>query len=149
MSTVLLWVIAGVILIIAEMTTFTFYLLWLGVGAFAAAFSTHFTDDVLIQILVGCIVAFVLTLLTRPLTRNVRHSSVGFYDPYQDIVGKTGFVQEPISPDKMGHVRVGSDVWSATASEAICANETIIVTERSSSILTVQKVEVPLIKEIS
>ena len=149
MSTALSWVIAGVILIIAEMTTFTFYLLWLGVGAFAAAFSTHFTDDVLVQTLVGCIVAFVLTMLTRPLTRNVRHSAVGFYDPYQSIVGKTGIVQEPISPDKMGQVRVGSDVWSAVATAPIYANETVVVTERSSTILTVQKTEVPQTKEIS
>jgi len=149
MSTWLYWVIAGIILVIAEMTTFTFYLLWLGVGAFAAAFSTRFTDDILIQIVVGCLVALVLTLLTRPLTRNVRHSSVGFYDPYQDIVGKTGIVQEPISPDKMGHVRVGSEVWSAIAAEPIYANETVVVIERSSTILRVQKSTVPQTKEIS
>jgi membrane protein implicated in regulation of membrane protease activity len=139
MSAWLYWVIAGIILVIAEMTTFTFYLLWLGVGAFAAAFSTHFTDDFLIQILVGCLTAFVLTVLTRPLTRKVRHSAIGFYDPYQDIVGKSGIVQEAIAPDKMGQVRVGSEIWSATATEAIAANETVIVVERSSTILTVQK----------
>jgi membrane protein implicated in regulation of membrane protease activity len=149
MSTWLLWLIAGIILVIAEMTTFTFYLLWLGVGAFAAAFSTRFTDDVMMQIAVGCLTALVLTILTRPLTRNVRHSSVGFYDPYQNIVGKTGIVQEPISPDKMGHVRVGSDVWSANSSEPIEAGETVIVMERSSTILEVQKAVVEPTKEIS
>jgi membrane protein implicated in regulation of membrane protease activity len=139
MSTWLLWLIAGIILVIAEMTTFTFYLLWLGVGAFAAAFSTRFTENVLIQIVVGCVVALALTLLTRPLTRNVRHSSIGFYDPYQDIVGKSGIVQEAIAPDKMGQVRVGNEVWSATAKEVIAANETVVVVERGSTILTVQK----------
>jgi membrane protein implicated in regulation of membrane protease activity len=148
MSTSLLWLIAGIILIIAEMTTFTFYLLWLGVGAFAASFSTRFTDDVLIQILVGCLTAFVLTVLTRPLTRNVRHSSVGFYDPYQNIIGKTGIVQEPITPEKMGHVRVGSEVWSAVSTEFINPNEVVVVTERSSTILTVQKTNVAQTKEI-
>jgi membrane protein implicated in regulation of membrane protease activity len=148
MSTWICWVIAGIFLVIAEMTTFTFYLLWLGVGAFAAAFCTRFTDDVIVQIIVGCIVAFILTILTRPLTRNVRHSSVGFYDPYQDIVGKTGIVQEAISPNKMGHVRVGSDVWSANSSELINAGEIVVVTERSSTILTVQKAEVSQTKEI-
>lgn len=148
MSTWLMWLIAGIILIIAEMTTFTFYLLWLGVGAFAAAFSTRFTDNVLAQIVVGCIVALVLTILTRPLTRKVRHSSVGFYDPYQSIVGKTGIVQEPISPDKMGHVRVGSDVWSANSSDFIDAGETVVVMERSSTILEVQKANAEPIKEI-
>ena len=93
--------------------------------------------------------ALVLTLLTKPLTRNIRHSSVGFYDAYQDIVGKTGIVQESITPDKMGQVRVGSDVWSAIATEPIYPNEAVVVTERSSTILTVQKANVPQIKEIS
>ena len=149
MSTWLMWVIVGIILVIAEMTTFTFYLLWLGVGAFAAAISTRFTDNILIEVVVGCLVALVLTLLTKPLTRNIRHSSVGFYDAYQDIVGKTGIVQESITPDKMGQVRVGSDVWSAIATEPIYPNEAVVVTERSSTILTVQKANVPQIKEIS
>lgn len=149
MATWLVWVIVGIVLIIAEMTTFTFYLLWLGVGAFAAALSTQITDNLLIQIIIGCLTALVLTLLTKQLTRNVRHSSVGFYDPYQNIVGKTGIVEENISPHQMGQVRIGSDVWSAVASEPIEENEAVVITERSSTILTVQKIAAQQTKEIS
>jgi membrane protein implicated in regulation of membrane protease activity len=58
-------------------------------------------------------------------------------------------VQEHISPDKMGLVRVGSDVWSANSSEPIEAGETVVVMERSSTILEVQKAVVEPTKEIS
>lgn len=138
MSTWLLWVIAGIILVIAEMTTITFYLLWLGVGAFVAAGVAYFTDNLLIQILAGCAAALILTVFTHPLTRNVRHSAKGFYDPYQNIVGKSGTVEESIAPHQTGQVRIGSEVWSATASEEISKGAAVIVTERNSTILTVQ-----------
>lgn len=137
----LLWVIAGVILIIAEMTTFTFYLLWLSIGAFAAALTSLYVENWLWQVLVGGVVALVLSFSTRALTRNVRHSAKGFFDPYERIVGKTGVVTEPIAPGKMGQVRIGSDVWSASAAEVIEAGESVAVVERNSTILQVQKLK--------
>lgn len=143
------WVIAGVLLITAEMTTFTFYLLWPGVGALTAAVMTHFTNDWLIQLLVGGVTALVLTLLTRPLTRNLRHSAIGFYDPYEHIIGKTGIVQEAILPDKMGQVKVGSEIWSASASQPIAVGESVTVLERSSTILQVRQLDVQASKEIA
>jgi membrane protein implicated in regulation of membrane protease activity len=142
------WAIVGVVLIIAEMTTFTFYLLWLGVGAFAAALSTHFTSNWMAQVLVGGLTAVVLTLLTRPLTRNLRHSAKGFYDPYEHILGKSGIVQQAISPQAPGQVKVGSETWSAAADESIAAGETVTVVERSSTILKVSKAAALPIEEI-
>lgn len=134
----LLWAIVGIALIIAEMTTFTFYLLWLGVGALVAAMMTTVTDDWWIQLLAACVTALILTLWTRPLTRNMRHSAKGFYDPYEHIEGKTGIVQIAIEPDEIGQVRIGTEVWSAVANESIAVDEEIVVMRRSSTILHVQ-----------
>lgn len=135
----LLWVIAGVVLIIAEMTTFSFYLLWLGIGAFVAALTSLFTENWLWQILAGGAVALVLSFSTRALTRNLRHNIKGFSDPHEQIVGQTGIVRETISPDRIGQVRVGNETWSATSTEAIEVGETVTVTQRNSTILQVQK----------
>lgn len=132
------WTIAGIVLIIAEMATLTFYLLWLGVGAFAAAGTAYFTENIFVQILAGCFVALILTIFTHPLTRNVRHSAIGFYDPYEGIVGKTGKVEEAIEPHQMGQVRVGSEVWTAVADEHINAGQDVTVIERNSTILKVE-----------
>jgi membrane protein implicated in regulation of membrane protease activity len=48
-----LWVIAGLVLVIAELVTGTFYLLVLGLGAFAAALVAWADGNALVQALVG------------------------------------------------------------------------------------------------
>jgi membrane protein implicated in regulation of membrane protease activity len=53
----LLWVVAGFILVIAELVTGTFYLLVIGVGAFAAALAAWLGVGVLIQAVAGSAVA--------------------------------------------------------------------------------------------
>jgi len=48
-----LWIIAGLVLVIAELVTGTFYLLVLGVGAFAAAIVAWAGGNALVQVLAG------------------------------------------------------------------------------------------------
>ena len=53
----LIWVLVGFVLVIAELMTGTFYLLVLGVGAFAAAIADWAGAPLLVQALVGGAVA--------------------------------------------------------------------------------------------
>ncbi len=53
----LLWTIVGFVLVIAELVTGTFYLLVLGVGAFAAALAAYAGGNVLVQAAVGSAVS--------------------------------------------------------------------------------------------
>jgi membrane protein implicated in regulation of membrane protease activity len=53
----LLWVVAGFALVISELLTGTFYLLVIGVGAFAAALAAWLGADILIQAVVASAVA--------------------------------------------------------------------------------------------
>ena len=53
----LLWVIAGFVLVIAELVTGTFYLLVVGFGAFAGALVAFIGGNELVQALVGSAVA--------------------------------------------------------------------------------------------
>jgi membrane protein implicated in regulation of membrane protease activity len=57
METWLLWVIVGSVLIIAELVTGTFYLLVLGLGAFASAIAAWAGANAVVQALVGAAVA--------------------------------------------------------------------------------------------
>jgi membrane protein implicated in regulation of membrane protease activity len=54
-----MWVIAGFVLVIAELVSGTFYLLVVGVGAFAGAIAAYAGANALVQAMVGCIVALV------------------------------------------------------------------------------------------
>ena len=54
----LLWLIAGFVLVIAELVTGTFYLLVIGLGAFAGALAAWLGGNTLVQAAVGSAVAF-------------------------------------------------------------------------------------------
>jgi membrane protein implicated in regulation of membrane protease activity len=134
-----IWLIIGVLLIIAEMATLTFYLLWLGVGALFAALTAWFLPDATgVQVLIGIVVAIGLTIYTRPLTRRVRESK-GFTDVIYQLVGQEGIVIEPIPIEGLGIVRVGNETWSAAADEPLVTGTPIIVVQSRNTTLQVQK----------
>lgn len=133
------WLVIGGGLIVAEMVTLTFYLLWLGIGALMACLtSLIFPDALLLQVIVGCAAALILTFFTKPLTRKVRNSK-GFRDAVDDLVGKQGLVVEEIGVHSMGVVKVGSETWSAKANLPLAVGEQVIVIHRGSAILEVEK----------
>ncbi|MFD0589800.1 NfeD family protein [Paenibacillus sp. GCM10027627] len=137
----LIWLIVAGVLIVVEMLTLTFYLLWLGVGALSAAVvDVIFPDALLVEVIVGCVVALLLTLFTKPLTRRI-HNGKGFKDAVDELVGMKGTVVEDVSAEQPGVVKVGGETWSAKANETIQKGESIIVVHRGSAFLQVNKWE--------
>jgi membrane protein implicated in regulation of membrane protease activity len=59
METWLIWVVAGFVLVIAELMSGTFYLLVVGVGAFAAGIVAWLGGNEIVQALVGSAVAVI------------------------------------------------------------------------------------------
>jgi membrane protein implicated in regulation of membrane protease activity len=138
-TVVIVWLAVGIILIIAEVLTFSFYLLWLGIGSLVAGLIANFAPDMYyLQFAGGALVAIGLTIYTRSFTKRIRQSS-GFIDKVEDLIGSKGVVLETIEPEGLGVVRVGNETWSAKAEEHIEQDETIVVTARGTSILTVEK----------
>ncbi|OAB28430.1 hypothetical protein PMSD_22130 [Paenibacillus macquariensis subsp. defensor] len=136
-----IWLVIGVILFVIEMLTLTFYLLWIGIGAIAAALIALVAPDLFfVQALVGCIVALGLTFFTKPLTRYMRKSK-GYTDVIDDLVGKQGIVIEQIDVGKNGIVKVGNETWSANSYQTLQKDDVIIVLQRGTTVLEVQKWE--------
>ncbi|USB33687.1 NfeD family protein [Paenibacillus sp. YPG26] len=136
-----LWLIAAGILLVSEMMTLTFYLLWLSIGAGAAALVAWIApDNILMQVVIGCAVALVLTVFTKPLVRGFR-TSRGFQDIGTELVGKQGIVVEPIDKLKNGIVKIGGDTWTAVSDQFIGVDERVIVVKRGNAILEVERWE--------
>lgn len=135
----MIWFAAGVILMIAEMTTFTFYLLWLGIGAFIASLLAWlFPELIWLHILAASTVAILLTFFGKRFAKRLQGSK-GFKDAVDDLVGKHGEILEPVTSGGMGIVRVGVETWSAMSEEALDKGDKVIVVKRSSTVLHVQK----------
>lgn len=136
-----IWLIVGGALLILEMFTLTFYLLWLGLGALVAAIvAVPLPDAFPVQALAGGLVALLLTLYTKPITRKFRQSK-GFSDAVDELIGKPGIVMEEIAVDVPGIVKVGGDTWSAIAKQTLHKDEKVRVIARGTTVLEVQKWE--------
>jgi membrane protein implicated in regulation of membrane protease activity len=136
-----IWLVVGVLLIIAEMATLTFYLLWLGIGALAAALvAILMPDAIVLQVFVGIVVALFLTFFTKPITRRMR-SSIGFTDVIYQLEGQEGLVIGDIPLEGLGIVKVGNETWSAQSEVPLSKGTPIIVVQSYNTILQVQKRE--------
>jgi membrane protein implicated in regulation of membrane protease activity len=136
-----IWLVVGVLLIIAEMATLTFYLLWLAIGALAAALVAMIMPDaIILQVFVGIAVALILTLYTKQITRRMR-SSKGFTDVIYQLEGQEGIVIGDIPLEGLGIVKVGNETWSAQSEVPLSKGTPIIVVQSYNTILQVQKRE--------
>ncbi|MEF2966349.1 NfeD family protein [Paenibacillus sp. M1] len=136
-----LWLIAAGILLVLEMMTLTFYLLWLCIGTIAAAIIGWIAPDAYIaQVLVGCLVALVLTIFTKPISKRFR-AAKGFKDTGTELIGRQGIVVEPIEEGQYGIVKIGGDAWSATSAQTLAKDERVRVLRRSSTIIEVERWE--------
>lgn len=84
----ILWFILGVGLIIAEVFTFGFVLLWFGIGAIAAALAAWLGFGFGLQFLVFVVVSIALTAMSRTIFAN-------FYSHGDDDLKKTGIDSLP------------------------------------------------------
>ena len=136
----IIWLIVCGVLLIAEMMTFTFVLLWMAVGAAAAALTAlALPDNIAIQVIVGSVVALVLTLSTRKVTSRWKRRSRGFRDVIDELEGKMGIVIEEIPAGGTGIVKVGSDTWTATSTESLSRDERVEIVRRGTTVLEVRK----------
>jgi Membrane protein implicated in regulation of membrane protease activity len=140
MESSILWLIAGLLLVIAEILTLTFFLLWLAIGAFAGAIAAWLApDSFFVQALAAVVVAGVLTGFTKPLSRRFRKSGKGFEDAIDRLIGKQGIVIEDIEEGKSGIVKVEGELWSAVSEERLAKGEPVVVLRRGTAQVEVQK----------
>ena len=141
MDSWVLWLIAAGVFLLFEMFTITFYSLWLCIGALAGLIVSLIAPEAYVaQVVVACLVALLLTIFTKPISRKLR-SSKGFHDTGVELVGREGFVTEPITPSKYGIVKLGGDTWSASSTDYLDKGARVKVIARSSTRVEVEKWE--------
>ena len=109
-----LWLIAAVVLAVAEVVNLSFYLFPFAIGAAAAALVSLAGAGTPIAVVVFAVITAVSFGIVRPIAR--RHISM----PPQirtgtaALIGRTGIVLERIANDEgVGCVRIDGEVWTA------------------------------------
>ncbi|MEI2827517.1 MAG: NfeD family protein [Dermatophilaceae bacterium] len=115
MEEAVVWIVIGVLCLIAEALTVGFVAAYFGVGAFAAAAAAWLGAPIGGQLAVFAIVSVALLAFTR---RTMLDALQGKDEPVPSnvdvMLGKSGIVTIPISNDlSTGQIRVGTEFWTA------------------------------------
>jgi membrane protein implicated in regulation of membrane protease activity len=132
--------IVGLALLIAELFTLTFFLLWLAVGCLVGALAAWLAPDSLwLQSIAAIAAAGALTAFAQPLVRRWRASPSRYKDTVDTLVGQIGIAEEDIPAGSSGLVRIGSEVWSAYSREPLSKGDRVAVVHRGTTRLEVRK----------
>jgi membrane protein implicated in regulation of membrane protease activity len=116
----LAWLIVGVVLIIAEMVTPSFFLIWFGIGAVAAAGAAYLRATSTLQWIVFLGSSAALVLCSRLFARRVTPGPPPLRTNIDEYLGETGVVIQRIDPvANTGLIRVKKEEWRADADEVI------------------------------
>jgi len=127
MHPALMWMIAGLVLLIIEVAHGTLFLMWIGAGALLTALLALAVPLPWVQWLFFTVSSLVLLVATRPLARRI-HSRVVLHSNVDSLRGVEGVALEEINRQlNTGRVRVRSDEWRARSAEVLAPGTHVIV----------------------
>jgi membrane protein implicated in regulation of membrane protease activity len=117
MTAAVIWLILGVVLVVAEVVSGEFVLLMLGGGALAAGGVSLLVGGPVVGAVVFAVVSVLLLFAVRPALRRRLDKGV---DPavmhHEALLGSTALVVARVDGHG-GRVKIGGDLWSARTSE--------------------------------
>ncbi|MQA09961.1 MAG: NfeD family protein [Pseudonocardiaceae bacterium] len=108
----LIWLLAGVVLIGAEVLSGDFVLLMLGIGALGAAGAAVLDAHLLVTLVVFAAVSIGLITIARPALKRRMHAGDEVKTNVQALVGSKATVVARVDAHR-GQVKIGGDTWSA------------------------------------
>jgi membrane protein implicated in regulation of membrane protease activity len=114
---VMLWILLGVALAVAEIFTVSFFLIMFAAGAFAAAGAAALGAPVALQAVVFAIVSLIAVLGMRPTLRRYFGRDADSPTPVAEIAGSEAVVLERVDADR-GVIKIDGEFWQARALDA-------------------------------
>ncbi len=143
----ILWIILGVVLIIAEIFTLGFVLLWFGIGAFVAALAGWLGLGFVWQFLIFAVISIALTAMSRTIfAKYFAQSEEDTVKMGMDALpGQVGTVMiSSTGALNEGAVKVYGSTWTAFPIESdmpLIEGEKVEVVRLQGSSIYVQKIE--------
>ncbi len=107
------WLIATIVLVFIEATTFNLVSVWFAVGGAAALISCIFTDSLQVQSAIFVAVSILCLLALRPLAAKLRRPLTPTNGDLN--IGRTATVLTPVTDDAPGRARLDGVDWNAQA----------------------------------
>ncbi|WP_410657684.1 NfeD family protein [Amycolatopsis sp. lyj-112] len=135
MTGALIWLIAGILLIIAELLSGDLFLLMVGVGALFGAGSAALTGNPFIDVAVFAVASVGMLALVRPALKRRFLSGPDIKTNTDALIGARAVVVSTVDVEG-GQVKLAGDVWSArcmTEGEPIAPGTSVTVVEISGA----------------
>lgn len=133
-----IWILGGIALLIAEMLTGGFFLMFIAIGAFAAALIASFTGPFAAQAIVasGVAVAGVI-FLRKPIQKRLHEEG----PVIANDIGKEITVDQAILPHKQARITYQGTSWLTTniGHEPILINDHVVIVGLDGNTLLVRK----------
>jgi inner membrane protein len=137
------WLVLALVLLIAELASGTTYLLWPAVAAgITGLIALFFPTSLVVEIGVFAGLTIVLTLLGRPLVRNLKlslESAPTLNEREKTVIGARAVAMNAFI-NGAGQVKLGDSVWRAQSADAIAAGQAVEVLSVDGTTVTVKAV---------
>lgn len=142
MSQTMIWSIVIVLMIVFELATLgNLVSVWFAIGGLASLLVSLVSANFTIQIIVFSVVSVISLVLVRPLTHKILKGSEVATN-YDRLIGKQMILDQEITHENWGLIKVNGIEWSATTSDhsSIDAGTLVEVTDIEGVKLIVKKV---------
>ena len=135
------WLVATIVLVFIEATTFNLVSVWFAVGGAAALISCLFTDSLQAQSAVFVAVSILCLLALRPLAARLRRPATPTNGDLN--IGRTATILTPVADGAPGRARLDGVDWNAVTDSPIRAGERCTVQSINGTTLTVAPEKTP------
>lgn len=138
MDTVTIWIVLGILLIIGEMLSASFFMLFMALGCFGAALAASISGNYLIQGVTCAVISILgVALLRKPIQTKLLKSINLSAD-----IGKEIHVDQAIAPHQQTRITYQGTSWLATnlESEALKQGDRVVIVGIDGNVLLIRKV---------
>ncbi|MBM7558309.1 NfeD family protein [Marinitoga litoralis] len=134
------WLVLGIIFVVLEILTPSFFFLWFGISAFISSILGTFITNKFITSTIFIILSALLWLFSKKIAKKWLEPKNTKLIHLDELVGKNGIALTDFDNENSGIVKVFSEEWKAySEEEKINKGDKIIVLKRESNILIVKK----------
>ena len=141
----IMWIAVGVMLIIGEIFTVSFYLCLIGVSCLIAGFFAFFMPLTLafIPVIIFLISVILLVVFLRPLCLKMLYNRNAPKSGIDSMIGRIVTAESEISSETNGTVKIYSDLWQARTEDdsVIKAGEKAKIIKIDGNTLVVEAVQ--------
>lgn len=133
-----IWILVGILLVIGEMLSASFFMLFLGLGAFAAALTASLGGSPFLQGLTAASVAIIGVLALRKPIQKILLKKINLATD----LGKEIVIDQGMAPHHQTRITYQGSSWLATnlESEPLKAGDRVVIVGIDGNVLLIRKV---------